>query len=105
MKTIITIAVGVSFIILAGGTIHYIHDKNFNFGGVVALALVALVMAGALRHMTRQPDTKSKGPSSDELTQRIVTLEKRLTDIQDIVISIDDRLSRPEVRRDQPSSA
>jgi len=98
MKTLTTIAVGISLIILASGTIHYVHDKNFSFGGVVALVAVALVMVSLVRHVNKPQKQPSPGPSNEELSERMSALEKRLTDIQDIVISIDDRIGRPELR-------
>ena len=104
MRTIITIAVGISLIILASGTVAHTLQRNASFSGVLGLVLVALVIFAIFKHVNRQPpNAKQEGPPNEELTLRISALEKRLTDIQDIVISIDDRLSRPAIRKDTPS--
>ena len=104
MRTIITIAVGISLIILASGTVAFTLDRHANFSGIIGLVMVSLVLFGIFKHVNRQPTKGAQeGPPNEELTLRISALEKRLTDIQDIVISIDDRLSRPAIRKDTPS--
>jgi predicted metal-dependent enzyme (double-stranded beta helix superfamily) len=91
---ILQIAMGVSLIILAGGTLSYIHSHRFHFGGVVALVLVVCLIGMIFKHMYQLPKVDQPSPQSDEVIHRISTLESRLTDIQDIVIAIDDRLTR-----------
>ena len=91
---ILQIAMGISLIILAGGTLSYIHSHRFSGGGVIALVLVVCLIGMIFKHMYQLPRAEQSSPANDEVIHRIANLERRLTDIQDIVISIDDRLDR-----------
>jgi len=91
---IVQFATGVSLIIMAAGTLNYIHSRHFNIGGVIALILVIGLIGMIFKHMYQLPKVDQPSPQKDEVIHRISTLESRLTDIQDIVITIDDRLTR-----------
>jgi|GEM_PF-1723815 hypothetical protein len=91
---ILQIAMGISLIILAGGTLSYIHSHRFNGGGVIALVLVIGLIGMIFKYMYQLPKVDQSSPANNEVIHRIANLETRLTDIQDIVISIDDRLDR-----------
>ena len=69
-----TIAACVCLIILSAGACHFIVQRSKN-----------------LRKRGRVPDT-------DQIEQRLASLEKRLNDIQDIVISIDDQLKHLSIQ-------
>jgi len=73
IPVLFTIAACVCLIILSAGTCHYIvqRAKNARKHGQV---------------------------NADQLEQRLDILEKRLTDIQDIIISIDDQLKHLSIQ-------
>ena len=94
MGRLMQIAIGISLIILASGTVHYVHDRQFSGGGMVALIVVMVLIFTMFKKTIRQPGTDRKAPSGDELTRRIAALERRLTDVQDVMITIDEKLDR-----------
>lgn len=95
MRVFIQLTVCISFIILTGGTISYIH-QGATFGGGLILVLawgasipimiVTCLQTFELEQAKHQPEK----PSS----KRMKELSKQLTDIQDIVISLDDQIKR-----------
>ena len=104
MRIFITLTVGISLITLASGTVAFIlHDPTF--GG----SLILLAAWGAMAFITfftitftfesedqkRNKSTKNNN-LSEKLSKRVKELEKRLTDLQDIVITNDDKLERLE---------
>lgn len=106
MRVLFQIAICICLIILAGGTISYIHDDPSFGGGFLLICvwggLISLVDTTKKQFFNfsasgKKPDLNE--PSSERITQ----LERRLTDIQDIVITIDEKLSRIERQSIEPS--
>ena len=101
MRIFLTLTVGISLIILAGGTIAYIENPTFGGGLILAAAwiamaiitIVALVFTFESENQKRNRSTKNNN-LSEKLTKRVKELEKRLIDLQDIVITNDDKLDR-----------
>ncbi len=101
MRIFLTLTVGISLIILAGGTIAYIENPTFGGGLILAAAwiamaiitIVALVFTFESENQKRNRSTKNNN-LSEKLTKRVKELEKRLIDLQDIVITNDDKLER-----------
>ncbi len=96
MSRIIQVATGISLIIVAVGTMTYIHSHRFSLTGVVALVLVVGLIAWVYKYLSQPVESKQTDIPNSELAQRIVILEQRLTDIQDVMITIDEKLSRME---------
>ena len=104
MRIFLQLTVGISLIILAAGTMNYIHD-DVTFGGglilaaawmaMAAIIIVALTFTFASEEEKRNRSTKNNN-LSEKLTKRVKELEKRLIDLQDIVITNDDKLERLE---------
>lgn len=99
MHVLFQLTVCICMIILAGGSIHYVHD-NPSFGGGFLLFMIWGIF-GTLIICTDVFDfdklkRKSKDSETGTSNERISHLEKRLGDIQDIVITIDEKLSRAE---------
>ena len=103
MRIFLTIVVGISLIMLAGGTIAYIENPTFGGGLILAAAwiamaivtIVALVFSFESENKKRNRSTKNSN-LSEKLINRVKELEKRVTDLQDIVITNDDKLERLE---------
>ena len=101
MRIFLTLTVGISLIILAGGTIAYIENPTFGGGLILAAAwiamaiitIVALVFTFESENKKRNRSTKNNN-LSEKLSNRVKELEKRLIDLQDIVITNDDKLER-----------
>ena len=103
MRIFLTLTVGISLIILASGTIVYIENPTFGGGlilgtawmAIAAITIVALVFTFESENKTRNRSTKNNN-LSEKLSNRVKELEKRLIDLQDIVITNDDKLERLE---------
>ncbi|MBK35497.1 MAG: hypothetical protein CME26_08205 [Gemmatimonadetes bacterium] len=84
---------GIAFLIVTLGTMVHILDKGFRTPGpvVVLLAIVFIKVARIYRY---------EAPSSmtDGVEARFDRVEQRLSGVQDIVISVDDRLARLEAQ-------
>ena len=101
MRIFLTLTVGISLIILASGTIVYIENPTFGGGLILAAAwiamaiitIVALVFTFESENTKRNKSTKNNN-LSEKLSKRVKELEKRLIDLQDIVITNDDKLER-----------
>ena len=102
MRIFLTIVVGISLMTLASGTVAYIlHDPTFGGGLVLAAAwgamafitFFAITFSFGSEQEKRNRSTKNNN-LSEKLTKRVKELEKRLTDLQDIVITNDDKLDR-----------
>ena len=67
------------------------------FGITLMIAIIMLTSA-ACKYVDRK--TRHFGPSEAEerLMDRMDKLEQRLTDIQDIMIAVDDKMCRPEMK-------
>ena len=104
MRIFLQLTIGISLIILAAGTMNYIHD-DIAFGGGIILAVAWIAMATitivtitftfASEDERRNRSTKNNN-LSEKLSNRVKELEKRLIDLQDIVITNDDKLERLE---------
>jgi len=103
MHVLFQLAVCVCLIILAGGSIHYVHD-NPSFGGGFLLVVIWGIYAFLVDNSDVFQFGKNKNSKSDDATsgERITHLERRLADIQEIVITIDEKLSRAEKQADAP---
>ena len=104
MRIFLTLVVGTCLIILAGGTINYIHDDP-TFGGSIilagawaAMAIIAFfTLVGTFESEDQKRNRSTKNNNqSEELSKRMKELERRLIDVQDIVITNDDKLKRLE---------
>ena len=101
MIIFLQLVVGISLITLACGTIVYIEDPTF--GGGVGLAMawfamsiittVTVVQTFDLKEKTDKSALKNNKPEKPS-SRRLSELEKRVTDLQDIVIANDERLNR-----------
>ncbi|MDA0709885.1 MAG: hypothetical protein O3B73_06730 [bacterium] len=99
MSFFLQLSVCICLIILSGGSISFVlHDPSM-VGGLFLLSLWA-GFAFFLDRMGfgRSPRNENKMAEGDPgiSTDRIKQLENRLADIQDIVIAIDEKLSRAE---------
>lgn len=103
MHVLFQLAICVCLIIMAGGSIHYVHDHP-SFGGGLLLIVIWSVLLKLIDHTDAfkfaKLNKKKTQVDGDATGERIVLLEKRLTDIQDIVIAIDEKLGRVESRSD-----
>ena len=68
--------------------------------GIIFTGIVLIILASAVR---KYIDRRTKGsiPSDAEkrLTERMDEIDRRLTDIQDVMITIDDKLNRSPIAR------
>lgn len=95
MRIFLQLTTCICLIILAGGTINYIHDDpTFGGGFILFIAWAAMGIIATTTTMatfeSEQEQNKPEKPSSKRMNE----LERRLTDIQDVVISLDDQLKR-----------
>ncbi|MGA1194934.1 MAG: hypothetical protein ACO36I_00405 [Candidatus Latescibacterota bacterium] len=91
----------VCLVILAGGSIHYVHDHPTFAGGLLLIIIWGIMLKFINRTNVFVFDKNGKKPKSsdqDVSGKRITQLEKRLSDIQDIVIAIDEKMSRVETQ-------
>lgn len=103
MRIFLTITVGISLIILAGGTIVYIENPTLGggiglaaaWGAMAFITFFAITFTFASEEEKRNNSTKNN-KLSEKLSKRVKELEKRLIDLQDIVITNDDKLERLE---------
>lgn len=105
MRIFLTIVVGISLMTLASGTVAYIlHDPTFGGSIILVAAWAAIaIIAFFTLSFTFIPDFNNKEKKStknhnqsEELSKRVKELENRLIDLQDIVITNDDKLERLE---------
>jgi hypothetical protein len=84
---------GIAFLFVAVGiTAHMLDTGIDNPGPIVILAILAFVFLKVARtYNTAQPGML------DGASARFDRVEQRLSDVQDIVISVDERLARLEV--------
>jgi hypothetical protein len=67
----------------------------------VGLGVALIILASAILHYVKNRDNESVPDTIEKrLTARMNELDRRLTDIQDVKITIDEKLSRIE-RQDQ----
>lgn len=95
MRVLFQLAICVCMIILAGGTIHYIHDRPEFGGGFLLICVwgILFVLIMATGAFDKPKGAKESGSAA---TEHLAHLEKRLTDIQSIVIALDEKLGRIE---------
>lgn len=86
----IALAIGFIGLIIAIG--NGIERHGFHVGTIGFAAVVLGIYSGIIKRATRGEGALKA--STAETDRRLSELESRLTDLQDIVISIDDRLSR-----------
>ena len=97
MRIFLSITIGISLIILAGGTIGYIFDGPTFGGGFILVAAWAAVtvLAIIIIEGTFTPEW-AKNTGSEKLSKRLKECEKRLIDLQDIAIANDEKIKRLE---------
>ncbi len=90
----------VCLVILAGGSIHYVHDHPTFFGGALLIFIWGIMLKFINRTHVFVFDKNNKKSKQDQdvSSKRITQLEKRLSDIQDIVIAIDEKMDRVEMQ-------
>ncbi len=101
MRIFLQLTVGISLIILAIGTIVYIENPTFGgglglmaaWGAMAFITFFTITFTFASEDERRNRSIKNNN-LSEKLTKRVKELEKRLIDLQDIVITNDDKLER-----------
>ncbi len=68
-------------------------------GGILMIIIVGAIVSAVHKFIDRR--TKGSIPSNAEerLNARMDELDRRLTDIQDVIIAIDDKLNRSPIAR------
>ena len=102
MRIFLTIVVGISLMTLTSGTVAYIlHNPAFGGGLILVAAWGAMAFISfftIVETFEREQEKRKKSTKNDNLSEklskRVKELEKRLTDLQDIVITNDDKLNR-----------
>ena len=96
MCRIFQVALGIGFIIAMVGVADGIHEHEFKAGAVIVLVAGLVICATIFKRSSRRgTDRAAEGHPSDPVAaNQIQDLEKRMADLQEIVISIDERLSR-----------
>ncbi|MCZ6635314.1 MAG: hypothetical protein O7G87_18085 [bacterium] len=100
MKFLFQLALCICLIILTAGTIGFVIEDGDFFSGGIMLIVVWSIMFAMLKRALIFGQSDQTDSVKQEWADRITTLEKRLTDIQDVVIAIDDKLTRQEFRSD-----
>ncbi len=66
---------------------------------VIFLGIVLIILASAIgKHINHRAKGSIPSDAEERLNERMDELDRRLTDIQDIIIAIDDKLERLEGR-------
>ena len=86
----IALAIGFVGLIIAIGT--GIGKHEFHPGTIAFVAIVLGVYSGIFKRASRGDGSPKETPINTD--RRLSEMETRLTDLQDIVISIDDKLGR-----------
>ncbi len=92
MNRPLQIALAIGFVGLIIAIANGVEQHGFHAGTIVFAAVVLGIYSGILKRVSRG-DGSPKETTTDT-DRRLSALEARITDLQDIVISIDDRLSR-----------
>lgn len=103
MRAVFQLAICTCLIILAGGTIGFVDDGP-TFGGGILIIVVWGILFGLIVVTGAFDKVKNSKEVDSPSAERIATLEKRLTDIQEIVIAIDEKLSRVEQQSQPPKT-
>ena len=101
MRIFLTIVVGISLMTLASGTVGYIFYDPTLGGSLILLAawgamawLTFFIIVETSEQPQKTKKSKKEDRKAEELSNRVKELEKRLIDLQDIVITNDDKLER-----------
>ena len=90
---------GIAFLVVACGiTVHILDTGIDNPGPIVILTILAFVFLKVARTYNTAP-----AGMPDEASARFDRVEQRLADVQDIVISVDERLARLEAASKSPA--
>ena len=102
MRVMFQLALCVCLIIVTAGTVSYVFEQP-EIGGAILLLLVGggLIALIASTGAFERPDKTD--PNRQEMAERIDTLEEGLSNIQDIVIAIDDKLARQRIPSEVPA--
>tara|TARA_A100001037_G_C15135345_1_gene630825 strand:- start:733 stop:1047 length:315 start_codon:yes stop_codon:yes gene_type:complete len=98
MNRPIALVVGIVFVGLTIGIGHGIHNHGFNLWLIPIIAIVLGTFLRALKMLT-----KSSKSVADTESKRLAELESRMSDLQDIVILIDERLQRISSETTKPA--
>ncbi len=93
---------GICLIIATGGTVAYIHSNHTTGIGLAIIVILYALLGAVGKQWTRAKHIGNTNPGED-VAHRLDVLEKRLTDIQDVVLSIDDHLNRKPSLSDNPT--
>jgi hypothetical protein len=91
-------AIAFMFLVVATGVSIVIHNFGDNPGPIFVLVILGFVFIKALRIAASAPQGPPASGPSPETDARITRLEQRMTDMQEILLSIDERLVPPTPR-------
>ena len=94
------IAVGICLIIFTGGTVAYLADGHVHGGGIAIIAIGFAFVFALTKKLWLQPQVESSDDGVPAVAERIGDLEKRISDVQEIVID-----EKPtHLAQDQPAT-
>jgi hypothetical protein len=96
------IALAIGFVGLVIATAEGVQRHGFHTGTIAFVAVFIGIYSGIFKRVNRG-DWASKHETTDT-EKRLIEMENRLTDLQDIVISIDDKLGRMADRTTKPTN-
>ena len=68
-------------------------------GGILMIIIVGAIVSAAHKFIDRRTKRSIPGEAEKRLNERMNELERRLTDIQDILITIDEKFDRSPIAR------
>lgn len=101
MNRILYLAVAAIFLGMAFGIAAAFARHGFH---VLSIPIVAIVL-GSLNSIVKSWNKASSSGEPDQTNERLTELDRRVTDLQDIVISIDDKLQNMSETRTTRSDA
>ena len=63
-------------------------------GGILMIIIVGAIVLAAYKYVDRRTKGSISSEAEERLSARMDELDRRLTDIQDVMITIDEKLSR-----------
>ena len=93
MRIFFLIIIGISLIILAGGTIAYVlHGPTFGGGCILVAAWSAMTVLALV--IVDEPSARQRTKNADSAKQakRLTECERRLRDLQDIALANDEKI-------------
>lgn len=86
--------IAVALLLITAGVTEVWEDHGGTFGAVIGLILLGGIFLGLAYYAYQIKKLESGAGDTSDIDVRLQSLERRLSDIQDIVISIDDQLGR-----------